>query len=50
MNNERNRQIYRLWALVYDLCFSRMFDRPRRRAVACWAASSAPWGPIPTAA
>lgn len=33
MDKERNRRIYRLWAPVYDAFFTRVFDRPRRRAI-----------------
>ncbi len=33
MNNERNQRIYRLWAPIYDVAVTRIFDRPRRRAV-----------------
>jgi ubiquinone/menaquinone biosynthesis C-methylase UbiE len=33
VDNERNRRIYRLWAPVYDAFVTRVFDRPRRRAI-----------------
>ena len=33
MDNERNRRVYRLWAPVYDAFVTRIFDRPRRRAL-----------------
>lgn len=34
MNNQRNRQIYRLWALVYDSWIPFFSGRARRRAIA----------------
>lgn len=33
MNNQRNRQIYRLWALVYDSWIPFFYGRTRRRAI-----------------
>lgn len=33
VDNKHNLQIYRLWAPVYDAFVTRVFDRPRRRAI-----------------